>query len=808
MRNHVTLSLTKQDEILNQLTTMRKEMIGRRTRFAEARERGADDSPGNVIMDYLSGFLNPDVEHRAIDKLHEEIKHLISDTTEDFKDWDNVIGKNYPDFRLSPMKESSLQDQFIEDLRFREMDYRESVISEAYGDTFRWIFEDSDEKRTGFTDWLQSDANLYWIAGKAGSGKSTLMKFIDTYERNTEGQDSRCRRYLERWADGRKLFVASFYFWASGSPVEASQMGLLRTLIYQLLQQRPDIIPMITPRLWESACLFGFSKKKWSNTDWTVKNLRAMLASAVKTLATPGSSRVCLFVDGLDEFDGDPQTLLAQFKQLTELPNVKFNEGFERLQIREPTYASELMDKITDKASGSLLAGLTYDDRISDLQRRLDALPADLEKLYVAILDDLDPFYFEHASQYFKLLMIAPDPPSALVFSFADEEDPDFVLKQSVKPLTDDQVAMRITTTRRRLNSRCKGLIELGPENRVQFLHRSVRDYLHNQGIQHRLEEDIGDFDAHLRYCAAYFSVLKSKISENPQSSWVGHHVKLCLFAASEVSKSKSLMVRYLDALNQLLTDNLGPTKVKAVYQLVPDINGLNAWSQQPFGTNFLALTVRFSVTAYIAARAPAGCIAEQFDQNVTTKPQNGNNDESDSPSSPTHPHPRFKPFLSSSRRGNTRFGKLSGLLGWRSSNRKSQLAAKTWPLLLDANFGHPPRADVFKCLFEHGADCNVVYDGDEGGKRTPWTNILDATFVAAVFPETPDEWFGWMPTVRLFVENGAKVSRRTIYQAVERMPRIRVNTLNGGRAYSALQSVLDGNEELALQKLRGGSAD
>lgn len=110
----------------------------------------------------------------------------------------------------------------------------------------------------------------------------------------------------------------------------------------------------------------------------------------------------------------------------------------------------------------------------------------------------------------------------------------------------------------------------------------------------------------------------------------------------------------------------------------------------------------------------------------------------------------------------------------------------------------------MLKCLFEHGADCNVVYDRDEGGVDTPWTNVLAAAFAAALYPETRDEWFGWMPTVLLFVENGAKVSRRTVYQVVARMQRIRMNILDEERAYEALQSVLGGDEELASRRSRG----
>lgn len=453
----------------------------------------------------------------------------------------------------------------------------------------------------------------------------------------------------------------------------------------------------------------------------------------------------------------------------------------------------------------SLLAGLTYDDRVSDLQRRLDALPADLERLYVTILDDLDPFYLEHASQYFKLMMKARDPPSALIFSFADEEDPEFALKQSVRPLTDDEISMRVMTTRRRLNSRCRGLLELGPENRVQFLHRSVKDYLDNQDIQHRLEGATGDFDADLKYCAAYLAFLKSTISEHPNSDWVAPLVKLCLLAAAGV-ENEPLMLQFLDILDKTVIDNLGPSHLEAIYKMVPDIKGLSAWSQQSYGTNFLALTVRFNVIDYVAARAPAGCMAQQFGRNLTKKPPNGNSIGNGNPSPPPRPQQRFRLFLHSPSRGRNLLRRTRGLIEWSSRRSKagSQSTAVTWPLLLDANFGHPPRADMFKCLFEHGADCNVVYDRDEGGVDTPWTNVLAAAFAAALFPETPDEWFGWMPTVRLFVENGGKVNRRTVHQVVARMQRIRVNMLDGDRAYGALQSVLDGNEGLALRQLRG----
>jgi hypothetical protein len=44
-----------------------------------------------------------------------------------------------------------------------------------------------------------------------------------------------------------------------------------------------------------------------------------------------------------------------------------------------------------------MLGGLSNFDRISDLQRRLDELPSDLEDFYTKVLDSINPFYASHA---------------------------------------------------------------------------------------------------------------------------------------------------------------------------------------------------------------------------------------------------------------------------------------------------------------------------------------------------------------------------------------------------------------------------
>lgn len=100
------------------------------------------------------------------------------------------------------------------------------------------------------------------------------------------------------------------------------------------------------------------------------------------------------------------------FKHFLE-SNFRDNDRFAELETWKSEYSSQLLEAVAQKAAGvslwvhlvvrSLLAGLVNGDRVSDMQRRLDFLPPDLEKLYERILKNLDPFYREHTFYISKL---------------------------------------------------------------------------------------------------------------------------------------------------------------------------------------------------------------------------------------------------------------------------------------------------------------------------------------------------------------------------------------------------------------------
>ena len=360
-----------------------------------------------------------------------------------------------------------------------------------------------------------------------------MMKFLF--------DDTRTHNFLVPWAKSDPslpLAIVGFFFWNSGSELQMSQMGLLRSLLYHALQQNQELIPLVFPSRWEAFRFFGESDRPWTWLE-LVQSFKRLVKQNIK---------ICFFIDGLDEFNGDPSQLIEFFRDIISLSpsNIKFclasrpwlvfedalsqypslivqdltypdiklyvstkfssNKGFFDLQKREAEYANRLIESVVQKASGvflwvtlvvkSLLEGFTNADRVSDIQRRLRLIPDDLEELFRKMLDSLDKHYITHASQLFQLNRAAGRPLTLLQLSFADEEDLFAAIKAGCGPLTDDERTLRYETMKRRLNSRCKGFLEVRSTDAsskhsrsptVEYLHQTVKDFLEKPEIWTRI---------------------------------------------------------------------------------------------------------------------------------------------------------------------------------------------------------------------------------------------------------------------------------------------------------------------------------
>jgi len=74
------------------------------------------------------------------------------------------------------------QEIILSSLQFLDMRNRQDKISEPSYSTYNWIFEatSTSPHPVKYMPWLQSGDGIFWITGKAGSGKSTLMKHLYT----------------------------------------------------------------------------------------------------------------------------------------------------------------------------------------------------------------------------------------------------------------------------------------------------------------------------------------------------------------------------------------------------------------------------------------------------------------------------------------------------------------------------------------------------------------------------------------------------------------------------------------------------
>lgn len=106
------------------------------------------------------------------------------------------------------------QGGILNSLHAPERDTRMEQIEDQSNHSFDWVYSS-----LGFPQWLRNGQEIYWISGKPGSGKSTLMKFIHN--------DARTFELLHQWQSGAYQIIASVLFHYRGSSIQKLFEGLL-----------------------------------------------------------------------------------------------------------------------------------------------------------------------------------------------------------------------------------------------------------------------------------------------------------------------------------------------------------------------------------------------------------------------------------------------------------------------------------------------------------------------------------------------------------------------------------------------------
>ncbi|KAI2778896.1 hypothetical protein F4815DRAFT_227104 [Daldinia loculata] len=491
-------------------------------------------------------------------------KHLKTQDATDIVNEDHVgeILANLQDLsvkitRLCEAGENTPDHQrVLKSLYFIGIRARQQKIPDAHTRTFAWVFEG---KPPGFIDWLQHSSGIFWIQGKPGSGKSTLMKFLSSHDDII--------LHLEPWAQGKKLVVASFFFWNAGSPLQKSQEGLFRSLLFEILRSRPHLIPRVSALRVE---LRGHWDDDWS---WTVNELYHI---CYKILEECTDTKFCFFLDGMDEYGAEKTelgNLVKSVQSLAFLPNIKLcvssrpwsvfteafgqnpelslkvedltrddirkyvsdkfeeNRQFVELRDEEPT-AFNFTDEICQRAQGvflwvylvvrDLLEGFTNGDSLGFLRDRLERFPEDLDAFFRHMIDAIEPIYHRSTARMFEIARLAPEPQLSVAYSFIDdiESNPKFAIELPVEPMSKSEVQKRQDIMRRRLDARSKGLLEFMTYSpldrwgnlllRVDFLHRTVREFLDRpDGLNSFLTQNLDDSNISSMMCNANLAIFK-----------------------------------------------------------------------------------------------------------------------------------------------------------------------------------------------------------------------------------------------------------------------------------------------------------
>jgi ankyrin repeat protein/ABC-type cobalamin/Fe3+-siderophores transport system ATPase subunit len=400
------------------------------------------------------------------------------------------------------------------------------VDSQAYD----WLFTD-----TPFPHWLSpgSTDSVFWILGKPGAGKSTLMKHA--IERLQQGEFA---------ANGSYVIVFFFNGRASEEQrLQKTTVGLYRSLLYQLLEKYPR-------QMSDVVQAHADAEKKFKGIGWAtdVEKLHLLLRAGLRKVLQRISIRI--FVDALDECEEketrDRLLSLVEHccnceKRLSLCISRQFEPsiiGTSDLCIHvEERNAAEVIQYITQELRDSqnsykldavrqsimnrargvfqwlrlVVPGVRskYEMRDSedDLLTYISKLPEELEVLYGEILNRClrDQDHSEKTVQLFNWVYLSLRPLTVTELQHAMGFRPSTMEYDRHRFRTEIDITVQLQVL-------SGGLIQLW-NNRIQLSHQSVYDYLEKKGLAKLQSSDepyarvVGQVHLQLAsYCILYFS--------------------------------------------------------------------------------------------------------------------------------------------------------------------------------------------------------------------------------------------------------------------------------------------------------------
>ncbi len=424
-----------------------------------------------------------------------------------------------------------VNEQLLKGLAFDGMTQKFDTVAKAYAQTYQWILDEGNSDPTGvhLRSWLSSGSGVFHIAGKPGSGKSTLMKLLC--------QDERTQNYLKSWAGNKQLIFAKFFFMkpvkATTNPFPAqdpksSIHGLLRSLLYQVLKACPAFSRRVLPEQWSR--LESVYWRASPHVSITNEKVETAFSVLLRDTDLYSSHKICIFVDGLDELDdigNDFEDLVLFLKSWPEVSSnsVKlcvssrelnaFQFGFSpehRFRVQELTkrdiedfiegrladnragnpqsYTNDdiksLVYRITSRSQGvflwvklathSVRQGMLNGNAIAVLKHRIDHFHLELQGLFQDLMSSIHPVEKELALKTFALIRLAEQAGGFIPLLWYNRfdtylADPEFAydLPYSDEGISQVNKQSLEDESMRKLNGRCMGLVDVAPTTDFGF---------------------------------------------------------------------------------------------------------------------------------------------------------------------------------------------------------------------------------------------------------------------------------------------------------------------------------------------------
>lgn len=407
------------------------------------------------------------------------------------------------------------RDRFLNCLRHEGMNQRYFDIEDPHKGTYEWMFPDTSHTSStddcdfassgipncSFSNWLIHGNGIFCIEGKAGSGKSTLVKFLISHPRTKE--------LLAKWAS--PATILNYFFCLSDSVQRCTLKAALASMLYQLILQNPEVLDSLLVHMPRLTMVARYE-------EWSPKDLITAFRHAVSIC----SGSLLLLMDGLDELAVSRNEDLCRFFDLFDMLRTGCRVKFclssrplgylknrpgvsDKLSLHEFTKCDihrfcldrlnkekvNLLQAIPSEAELKLLArdiasvaegvflwavtiirslsiGLFNLDSFETLQNRLQELPKEMEQLYKEMCRRQNLMSSIYKPQASRILAYARMFPMS-IFELAVTLDPSLQERylSSLEPVGAPEMIRICEEIRQNLSKSCLGLLEVHEKLRL-----------------------------------------------------------------------------------------------------------------------------------------------------------------------------------------------------------------------------------------------------------------------------------------------------------------------------------------------------